>query len=73
VLDCNGARRTTIPRGLVGLTPPRSGQVTLFNQNITWQPPYRIAAADVGYVPEGRQVFANLTTDENLWALMERP
>jgi len=73
VLGRNGAGKTTTLRSLVGLTPPRSGRVTLFGQNVTGQPPYRIAAAGVGYVPEGRRVFANLTVDENLRVPMERP
>ena len=58
---------------IVGLTPPRSGRVTLFGKDVTGQPPYRIAAAGVGFVPEGRKVFANLTVDENLKVPLERP
>jgi branched-chain amino acid transport system ATP-binding protein len=73
VLGRNGAGKTTTLRSLVGLTPPRSGRVTLFGQDVTGRPPYRIAAAGVGYVPEGRRVFANLTVDENLRVPMERP
>ncbi len=45
----------------------------MFGKDITGQPPYRIAAAGVGYVPEGRRVFANLTVDENLRVPIERP
>ena len=73
LLGRNGAGKTTTLRSLVGLTPPRSGRVTLFGQDITGQPPYRIAASGVGYVPEGRRVFANLTVDENLRVPIERP
>jgi branched-chain amino acid transport system ATP-binding protein len=73
VLGRNGAGKSTTLRSLVGLTPPRSGRVTLFGQDVTGQPPYRIAAAGVGYVPEGRRVFANLTVDENLRVPLERP
>jgi branched-chain amino acid transport system ATP-binding protein len=73
ILGRNGAGKTTTLRSLVGLTPPRSGRVTLFGKNVTGQPPYRIAAAGVGYVPEGRRVFANLTVDENLRVPLERP
>jgi branched-chain amino acid transport system ATP-binding protein len=73
LLGRNGAGKTTTLRSLVGLTPPRSGRVSLFGQDITGQPPYRIAAAGVGYVPEGRRVFANLTVDENLRVPIERP
>jgi branched-chain amino acid transport system ATP-binding protein len=73
LLGRNGAGKSTTLRSLVGLTPPRSGRVTLFGRDITGQPPYRIAAAGVGYVPEGRRVFANLTVDENLRVPIERP
>ena len=73
LLGRNGAGKTTTLRSLVGLTAPRSGRVTLFGKDITGQPPYRIAASGVGYVPEGRRVFANLTVDENLRVPIERP
>ena len=73
LLGRNGAGKTTTLRSLVGLTPPRSGRVTLFGKDITGLPPYRIAASGVGYVPEGRRVFANLTVDENLRVPIERP
>jgi branched-chain amino acid transport system ATP-binding protein len=73
LLGRNGAGKTTTLRSLVGLTPPRSGRVWLFGKDITGQPPYRIAASGVGYVPEGRRVFANLTVDENLRVPIERP
>ena len=73
LLGRNGAGKTTTLRSLVGLTPPRSGRVSLFGQDITGWPPYRIAASGVGYVPEGRRVFANLTVDENLRVPTERP
>jgi branched-chain amino acid transport system ATP-binding protein len=73
LLGRNGAGKSTTLRSLVGLTPARSGRVTLFGQDITGLPPYRIAAAGVGFVPEGRRVFANLTVDENLRVPLERP
>jgi branched-chain amino acid transport system ATP-binding protein len=73
LLGRNGAGKSTTLRSLVGLTPPRSGRVSLFGKDITGQPAYRIAAAGVGFVPEGRRVFANLTVDENLRVPLERP
>jgi branched-chain amino acid transport system ATP-binding protein len=73
LLGRNVAGKSTTLRSLVGLTPPRSGRVTLFGKDITGQPPYRIAASGVGFVPEGRKVFANLTVDENLRVPIERP
>ncbi len=73
LLGRNGAGKSTTLRSIVGLTPPRSGRVALFGKDITGQPPYRIAASGVGFVPEGRRVFANLTVDENLRVPLERP
>ena len=56
----------------MGLTPPREGRITIFgNQTIHW-PTYRIAAQGVGYVPEGRRIFANLSVEENLKVPLER-
>jgi len=50
----------------MGLTPARSGSIRIAGQQCADWPPYRIAALGVGFVPEGRRVFANLTVDENL-------
>ena len=72
LLGRNGAGKSTTLRSIVGLTPPRSGRVSLFGKDITGLPPYRIAAAGVGFVPEGRKVFANLTVEENLRVPLER-
>jgi branched-chain amino acid transport system ATP-binding protein len=66
LLGRNGAGKTTTLRSLMGLTPARQGKVTIFGQDTTHWPPFRIAALGVGYVPEGRRVFANLTVAENL-------
>jgi branched-chain amino acid transport system ATP-binding protein len=66
LLGRNGAGKTTTLRSLMGLTPARQGKVTIFGQDTTRWPPFRIAALGVGYVPEGRRVFANLTVAENL-------
>lgn len=73
LLGRNGAGKTTTLRSLVGLTQPRSGHVRVFGQETTRQPTFRIAGLGVGYVPEGRRIFANLTVDENLQVPMERP
>jgi branched-chain amino acid transport system ATP-binding protein len=72
LLGRNGAGKTTTLRSLMGLTPPREGRVTIFGQNTTRWPPFRIAALGVGYVPEGRRIFANLSVDENLLVPLER-
>ena len=73
LLGRNGAGKTTTLRSLVGLTPPRNGLVRIFGHTTTAWPPYRIAALGVGYVPEGRHIFPNLTVEENLKVPLERP
>ncbi|HLJ64366.1 MAG TPA: ABC transporter ATP-binding protein, partial [Stellaceae bacterium] len=73
LLGRNGAGKTTTLRSLMGLTRPREGEVTLFGTDTTRWPTYRIAAAGVGYVPEGRRIFPNLSVEENLLVPRERP
>jgi branched-chain amino acid transport system ATP-binding protein len=73
LLGRNGAGKTTTLRSLVGLTPAREGAVRIFGRATTDWPSYRIAALGVGYVPEGRRIFPNLTVEENLRVPLERP
>ncbi len=73
LLGRNGAGKSTTLRSLVGLTPAREGFVRIFGHATTDWPPYRIAALGVGYVPEGRRIFPNLTVEENLKVPLERP
>jgi branched-chain amino acid transport system ATP-binding protein len=73
LLGRNGAGKTTTLRSLIGLTAPRQGRVTIFGQDTTHWPPFRIAALGVGYVPEGRRIFPHLTVEENLLVPLERP
>ena len=73
LLGRNGAGKTTTLRSIMGLTRAREGSVRIFGQETTAWPPYRIAATGVGYVPEGRRVFAALTVEENLKVPLERP
>jgi branched-chain amino acid transport system ATP-binding protein len=73
LLGRNGAGKTTTLRSLVGLTPPRQGTVRIFDRVTTGWPPHRIAGLGIGYVPEGRHIFPNLTVDENLKVPLERP
>jgi branched-chain amino acid transport system ATP-binding protein len=73
LLGRNGAGKSTTLRSLVGLTPARTGSVRIFGVDCTRLPPFRIAASGVGFVPEGRRIFANLTVDENLHVPIERP
>jgi len=73
LLGRNGAGKTTTLRTLMGLTPAREGRVRIFGADATRWPTYRIAASGVGYVPEGRRIFANLSVEENLKVPLERP
>ncbi|HEY5349172.1 MAG TPA: ABC transporter ATP-binding protein [Candidatus Lustribacter sp.] len=66
LLGLNGAGKTTTMRSILGLSPPRSGSIRLDGREIAGWAPYRIAQLGVGYVPEGRRMFKNLTTLENL-------
>jgi len=73
LLGRNGAGKTTTLRSIMGLTPARQGTVRIFGQETVALAPFRIAALGVGYVPEGRRIFANLTVEENLRVPAERP
>jgi branched-chain amino acid transport system ATP-binding protein len=68
LLGRNGMGKTTTVRSIMGLTRARSGKVLFEKKEIQQQPSYRIAQAGIGLVPEGRQVFPNLTVRENLVA-----
>ena len=72
LLGRNGAGKTTTLRSIMGLTPPREGSVSLFGVEASRMPAYKVAELGVGYVPEGRRVFPNLTLDENLLVPLER-
>ena len=64
----NGMGKTTTVRSVMGLTPARAGRVRFAGQEIRGWPAYRVAQAGIGLVPEGRQIFPNLTVRENLVA-----
>jgi branched-chain amino acid transport system ATP-binding protein len=66
LLGRNGSGRSTTMKAIMGLVPPTGGQVTLGGRDITGARPYAICRAGIAYVPEEREVFANLTVDENL-------
>ena len=72
LLGRNGAGKTTTLRSLMGLTPAKIGRVTIFGKETTHWPTFRIAAQGVGFVPEGRRIFANLSVEENLKVPVER-
>jgi branched-chain amino acid transport system ATP-binding protein len=64
----NGMGKTTTVRSIMGLTPARSGAIHFAGREVRSLPSYRIAQLGIGLVPEGRQIFPNLTVRENLVA-----
>jgi branched-chain amino acid transport system ATP-binding protein len=64
----NGMGKTTTIFALMGLLPPEDGKATFDGLSLIGLPPFRIAQAGLGLVPEGRQIFPTLTVEENLIA-----
>ncbi len=64
----NGMGKTTTVRTIMGLNPPRRGTIRFDGRDIGRLPPHAVARCGIGLVPEGRQVFPNLTVRENLLA-----
>jgi branched-chain amino acid transport system ATP-binding protein len=62
----NGMGKTTTVRSIMGLTPAAAGSIRLAGRELRGLPPYRVARAGLAVVPEGRQVFPNLTVREHL-------
>jgi branched-chain amino acid transport system ATP-binding protein len=66
LLGRNGVGKTTTMRSIMGLTPPSTGRVLWRGRDITGWPPHRVARAGIGFVPEDRRIFAELSVWENL-------
>jgi branched-chain amino acid transport system ATP-binding protein len=66
LLGRNGAGKTTTVRTIIGLTPPQTGRIRLRGRDVAGLPPFRVARLGIGFVPEDRRVFPNLTVHENL-------
>ena len=66
LLGRNGAGKSTTMKTIMGLVPPAEGEVTFDDKRIEHLPPYRIARMGLGYVPEERRIFSDLTVMENL-------
>jgi branched-chain amino acid transport system ATP-binding protein len=66
LLGRNGVGKTTTMRSIIGLTPPSAGRIVWKGRDITGWPAYRVARAGIGFVPEDRRIFADLTVWENL-------
>ena len=68
LLGRNGMGKSTTVRSIMGITRPKAGSIDFDGNKLHTLPSYRIAQAGLGLVPEGRQVFPNLTVRENLVA-----
>ena len=66
LLGRNGAGKSTTLRSIMGLTPPRAGRVEFMGHAISGHAPYEIARRGVGFVPDDRRIFVDLTVEENL-------
>ncbi|KKM12797.1 hypothetical protein SY88_01595 [Clostridiales bacterium PH28_bin88] len=66
IIGANGAGKTTIMKAIMGLVRPKSGSIFFQGEDITSRPAWLRAEMGIGYVPEGRRVFPDLTVEENL-------
>ncbi len=66
LLGRNGAGKTTTMRSIMGLTPPKKGSIFFKDKPLTGKKPFQIARMGIGFVPDNRVVFADLTVEENL-------
>jgi urea transport system ATP-binding protein len=74
VLGRNGVGKTTLLKSLMGLVPIKSGSIEFDGQDLSKATPYERARAGMGFVPQGREIFARLTVEENLrMSLAYRP
>jgi branched-chain amino acid transport system ATP-binding protein len=73
LLGRNGAGKTTTVRSIMGLTPPLSGSVQFHGEELRGRPPYYIAQKGMGYVPDNRLIFPDLTVRENLKLAIKVP
>jgi len=72
LLGRNGAGKSTTMRSVMGLTPPKKGTITFKNEDITGEKPFALFRKGIGYVPDDRRVFADLTVDDNLEIVYRR-
>ena len=72
LLGRNGAGKSTTMRSVMGLTPPGRGRIMFKDQDVTGTKPHLLARMGMGYVPDDRRVFADLTVGENL-EIVARP
>ena len=73
LLGRNGSGRSTMLKAIMGLVPPSAGSVHLAGRDVTGRRPFYICRQGIGFVPEERLVFPNLTVEENLAMGMQKP
>jgi ABC-type branched-subunit amino acid transport system ATPase component len=73
VLGKNGMGKTTLLKTIMGLLPPRHGQVELLGENVTGWPPYQITRLGVSYIPQEKSIFQDLSVEENLRLALREP
>ena len=73
LLGRNGAGKTTTMRSIIGYNPPARGTITFFDEIISGRPVYENVTRGIGYVPEERRIFPDLTVEENLEVAMLKP
>ncbi len=66
ILGRNGAGKSTLLQTLMGILPPSDGRIALAGRDITSEPAYRRARAGLGYVPQGREIFSDLSVGQNI-------
>lgn len=73
LLGRNGAGKTTTLKSILGLTPPKEGRIRFNDEDITGKEPYVLVRKGIGYVPDDRRIFADLTVGDNLEIAARRP
>jgi branched-chain amino acid transport system ATP-binding protein len=72
LLGRNGAGKSTTMRSIMGLTPPKEGHIVFKGEEIAHKKPFRLFRKGIGYVPDDRRVFADLSVDDNLEIVFSR-
>lgn len=66
IMGRNGVGKTTLVKSIMGILKAKKGTISYMDKDMTKNPPYKRAKAGIGYVPQGREIFAQLTVKENL-------
>ncbi len=73
LLGRNGAGKTTTLKSILGLTPPKAGRIRFKEEDVTGKEPFILVRKGIGYVPDDRRIFADLTAGENLEIAARKP